>query len=171
MTPHEPATELDRRYSSPEATATPWEEGRARLAAAELYWISTVRPDGRPHVTPLIAVWVEPALYFCTGPQERKARNLADNPHCTFTTGTNALHEGLDLVLEGRAVQVTDDGVLRRIADAYVAKYGEEWRFEPRDGAFHHSDGGEAWVFEVAPVRAFGFGKGVYSQTRWRFDR
>ena len=128
-----------------------------------------MRPDGRPHVTPLIAAWLDRALYFCTGPDERKALNLAENPHCALTTGANALHEGLDIVVEGDAVRVTDDELLRRIAAAYVDKYGEEWRFEARDGAFHHSDGGEAWVFEVAPARALGFGKGVYSQTRWRF--
>ncbi len=29
---------------------------------------STVRPDGRPHVTPLLAVWADDALHFCTGP-------------------------------------------------------------------------------------------------------
>ena len=49
-----------------------------------------------------------------------------------------------------------------------MAKYGEEWRFEVRDGAFHHGPG-EAWVFEVAPSTAYGFAKGDYSHTRWRF--
>jgi hypothetical protein len=33
---------------------------------AEVHWLSTVRPDGRPHVAPLIAVWVDDALVFCT---------------------------------------------------------------------------------------------------------
>jgi hypothetical protein len=37
------------------------------------------------------------------------------------------------------------------------------------DGAFLNNVGGEALVYEVAPVQAFGFGKGAYSQTRWRF--
>ncbi|WP_119726321.1 pyridoxamine 5'-phosphate oxidase family protein [Thermomonospora amylolytica] len=164
-----PTTELDARYSSEDATATAWDEGRAELERAELYWLSTVRPDGRPHVTPLIAVWMDDALYFSTGPQERKARNLDANPHCVLTTGTNR-NEGLDVVLEGRADRVTDEGRLKRLADAFVAKYGEEWRFEVRDGAFWQSAGGTAWVFAVAPVKAFGFGKGdVYSQTRWTF--
>jgi nitroimidazol reductase NimA-like FMN-containing flavoprotein (pyridoxamine 5'-phosphate oxidase superfamily) len=162
-------TALDQRYSSDGATATDWEHARAQLEQAELFWISTVRPDGRPHVTPLIAVWFDDALFFCTGPDERKARNLAENPRCILTTGRNTMGDGLDVVVEGEAVNVRDEERLRRIADAYVAKYGEEWRFEVRDSAFHHQ-GGRALVFEVAPATAFGFGKGdEFSQTRWRF--
>lgn len=143
-------------------TATAWSEGRERLAAAQLYWLSTVRHDGRPHVTPLLSVWLDGALYFCTGPTEQKARNLERNPHCALTTGANALHEGLDLVVEGEAAAVRDDTTLRRIAEAYVQKYGEEWTFQVRDGAFHH-EGGEALVYEVAPTTAFGFRKGDWA--------
>ncbi|MFK3982813.1 pyridoxamine 5'-phosphate oxidase family protein [Micromonospora sp. NPDC050397] len=169
----EPITELDGRYSDHGAEPTPWAEARESLASAELYWLSTVRPDGRPHVTPLLAVWLDHALYVCTGPDERKARNLAVNPHCVLTTGSNALHEGLDLVVEGDAVRLTDDTALARVADAYATKYGEDWRFEARDGAFHHVSGAgqPALMFEIAPTTAFGFGKGSYSQTRWRFPR
>lgn len=50
---NEPETELDQRFSSTDATATSWADGRERVEKAELFWISTVRPDGRPHVTPL----------------------------------------------------------------------------------------------------------------------
>ena len=165
-----PVAELDSRFSSPEATATDWTDARVRLADAQVYWLSTVRPDGRPHVTPLISVWLDDALYFCTGPTERKAKNLAQNPHCVVTTGSNELNEGLDLVLEGRAEQVTDEDQLRRIADGYESKYGSDWHFDVRDGAFY-GDGGEALVYEVAPSTGFGFKKGQYAQTRWRFQR
>jgi nitroimidazol reductase NimA-like FMN-containing flavoprotein (pyridoxamine 5'-phosphate oxidase superfamily) len=167
----EPLAELDPRYSSEGVEPTPWAEARDRLAAAEVFWLSTVRPDGRPHVTPLLAVWHEGALYFCTGPDERKASNLARNPRCSLTTGCNALDEGLDLVVEGEAVSLADDAKLRRIADLYESKYGAEWRFEVREGAFFHG-GGKALVYEVAPKTAFGFGKGEgrFSQTRWRFE-
>jgi nitroimidazol reductase NimA-like FMN-containing flavoprotein (pyridoxamine 5'-phosphate oxidase superfamily) len=170
-----PVTELDARFSSAGASPRPWAEARDQLERAEVFWVSTVRPDGRPHVTPLIAVWLDGALYFCTGADERKGKNLAQNPHCILTTGCNALGEGLDVVVEGDAVQVTDDAQLRRIADAYVSKYGSDWRFEVSDGAFVHEgahEGSPVLVFEVAPVTAFGFGKGgEFSQTRWRFQR
>ena len=75
----EPLAELDARFSSPGVSPTRWAEGRRRLEEAEVYWLSTVRPDGRPHVTPLLSVWLDGAMYFCTGPSERKAKNLARN--------------------------------------------------------------------------------------------
>lgn len=176
MIDKEPVAELDARFSSEDATPRAWAEGRRQLESAEVYWISTVRPDGSPHVTPLLSVWLEDALYFCTGPDERKAKNLAGNDHCVIATGCNTLGEGLDVVVEGEAVRTTDDERLRRVADAYLSKYGEDWHFVVRDGAFHHDPGslqgedpGAAWVFAVAPKKVFGFGKGeTFSQTRWR---
>ena len=169
MTSTEPVAELDARFSSEGATATPWSEAQARLEGAETFWVTTVRPDGRPHVTPLIAVWHEDSLFFCTGPDERKAQNLAANAHCTLTTGCDKLHEGLDLVVEGGATRVTDERRLQAVADVYLSKYGEEWRFEVKGDAFSHNDGGVALVFEVRPTTVFGFAKGDYAQTRWRF--
>jgi Pyridoxamine 5'-phosphate oxidase len=99
----EPSTKLSE-FSSPNAVPTDWSIGRELLVTAELYWLSTVRPDGRPHVTPLLGVWLEGALYFCTVPDKRKAQNLARNPRCILTTGHNIL-DGLDLVLEGTGEQ------------------------------------------------------------------
>jgi nitroimidazol reductase NimA-like FMN-containing flavoprotein (pyridoxamine 5'-phosphate oxidase superfamily) len=166
-----PVTELDARYSDPEAAAADWKDAVARLRTAETFWLSTVRPDGRPHVTPLIAVWYDDALHFCTGADERKARNLRHNQQVVLTTGVNSLSEGADVVVEGEAARVTDDSVLRDLAAAYVEKYGKEWTFEVRDGAFV-GGGGEALVFRVAPRRAFGFAKGeVFGQTRWQFTQ
>lgn len=168
MSETEPVTELDARYSSPGARPTSWAEGRGVLETARVYWLSTVRPEGRPHVTPLLAVWADGALHFCTGATERKARNLAHHPEVVLTTGQNDLDRGLDLVVEGNAVRVNDDAPLRRLAGAYEDKYGSGWHFEVRDGAFH-GGGGAALVYRVAPATAFGFRKGEYSQTRWRF--
>jgi hypothetical protein len=160
-------------YSHPDATPTPWEVGRAQVVGADTFWISTVRPDGRPHVTPLIAVWHDEAIWFTTGPEERKARNLAENAACILTTGRSELREGgLDVVLEGMAEQVSDDAALQPIAEAFAAKYGTgTWHFVVRDGAFaHHDAGGRALVFRVRPVRGLGFRKGtIASQTTWRF--
>ena len=168
MSDHAPIGVLDARYSAADATPTDWPSARDRLRDAELYWLSTVRPDGRPHVTPLIAVWLDAALYRCTGPSEQKARNLAANPHCAVTTGANTLSEGYDLVMEGDAARVSDDAELGRAAEAYLAKYGPDWRFTVRDGHFHGA-GGAAVVYRITPVTAFGFGKDTPSQTRWTF--
>lgn len=167
----EPATRLDPRFSDPRAAAAPWSDAVALLEAAEVFWLTTVRPDGRPHVTPLIAVWHDGALHFCTGPAERKARNLRDNRSVVLTTGGNTLGEGSDLVVEGEAERVTDTGTLRALAAAYAGKYGPAWTFGVGDGVFV-GDGGEALVFRVAPRTAFGFTKGdAFGQTRWRFAR
>ncbi|MFJ4831126.1 pyridoxamine 5'-phosphate oxidase family protein [Streptomyces sp. NPDC088747] len=171
----QPRTDLDARYGSPGATPTPWPEARARLAAAELYWLSTVRPDGRPHVTPLIGVWRDGALHFATGARERKAVNLALNPHVVLTTGSNTWAAGYDLVVEGEAVRVTDGARLRALAGAWEEKYGADWHFDVREDAefqgTFQGEGGPALVFAVAPRTVFGFGKGEpFSQTRWRFE-
>ena len=170
MADEERAAELHPQFSSDDATPTPWAEARERLEMAEVYWLSTVRPDGRPHVTPIVAVWSDDALYFTTGQTERKAKNLAQNTHCVVTTGCNVL-EGLDVVVEGDAVRVTDEARLQRLANEYVAKYGELFRFTVRDGGFHiEGSETEVLVYEVAPAKAFGFGKSAsFSQTRWRF--
>lgn len=161
--------ELDDRYSSDGARPTEWADAVRHLEKAQVFWLSTVRRDGRPHVTPLLAVWLDDAVCFCTGHSEQKARNLDQNPHCSLTTGCNELDTGLDLVVEGVAVDLRDEVRLRLLAGAYEAKYGREWHFEVRDGAFHH-EGGEARVFEVSPTRVYAFGKGEpFTHTRWRF--
>lgn len=159
---------LDPRFSSDGATATPWSQAEKRLDEAEIYWLSTVRPDGRPHVTPLIAVWLDGGLFFSTGASERKAMNLESNTHCVLTTGCNVMNEGLDLVVEGDAVRVSDDSRLQIVADLYKSKYG--WDYTVSHGSLRGDAGNVAQVYEVKPNTVFGFGKGeTFSQTRWRF--
>lgn len=118
-----PTPELHAGFSAPGARPTRWEDVVGVLASAELFWISTVRTNGRPHVTPLPAVWRDGALYFCTGPGEQKALNLRANDQCVLTTGTNRWKAGLDVVVEGRAEQVTDDEMLRALAAMWKMKY------------------------------------------------
>lgn len=163
-----PAGELDPRFSEPGAPPTAWVEVERTLGRAELYWLSTVRADGRPHVTPLIAVWLDGVAYLCSGPDEQKVRNLERGPVCALTTGRNDLVDGLDVVVEGLATRVTDEARLRLVAAAYEEKYGTDWVFAVEDGAFFHDHGGRALVFEIAPTTVFAFNKGPYSVTRWR---
>ncbi|WUW24480.1 pyridoxamine 5'-phosphate oxidase family protein [Streptomyces sp. NBC_01463] len=170
MSAPEPVAELDPRYSSPGAAPGAWEDARRLLSGAELYWLSTVRPDGRPHVTPLIGVWWQGALHFCTGADERKARNLAANDEVVLTTGTNSWSAGYDVVVEGRAERVADGEALARLAQVWEEKYGPDWRFDVADGVFVGAQGNRAEVFAVSPRTVFGFGKGdPFTQTRWRF--
>src|SRR5215212_6931274 len=68
-------------------------------------YLSTVRPDGRPHATGIGVRWYDGDLYFLSGPGTRKSRNLAANPAGTIAM---RLPDGLDLVLDGEAAP-TDD--------------------------------------------------------------
>jgi nitroimidazol reductase NimA-like FMN-containing flavoprotein (pyridoxamine 5'-phosphate oxidase superfamily) len=80
---------LDARYSEENAQPTPWPDAVTHMERAGLFWVSSVRADGRPHVTPVVAVWMDGALYFSSGPGEQKSKNLAANRHCAVTTGCN----------------------------------------------------------------------------------
>jgi len=171
MTEPVPDTELIGAFSSPDAKPTERSQALHELTTAEVYWLSTVRPDGRSHVTPLLAIWLEGALYFCTGTNERKAKNLSANGHCVLTTGQNTL-DGLDLVIEGAADSVSDPDELGRIASTYESKYGSH--FAAPDGTWSGLGDAirraEVLVYRVAPKTGFGFGKGgEFSQTRWSF--
>lgn len=165
----EPITEIDARYSAEGAVATPWEQARELLEQAETYWLTTVRPDGRPHVTTLVSLWHEGAMYFATGPEERKALNLEANRNVALTTGVSSMGGGLDVVVEGVAERATDPATLKALSEAYVAKYGPDWAFQVGEGGVLHEDGRLALVFQVVPRVVFSFRKGDFAQTRYRF--
>jgi general stress protein 26 len=159
---------FDSRFSAPGASATPWDETERALQDAELYWITTVRGDGRPHVTPLIGIWFEGAMHFTTGLEEQKACNLEHNANVALTTGTNSWAKGLDVVVEGRAVRVADRPALERLAGAIEDKYGSVWHFDVGEGLFLHGDGGEAAVFRVEAAKVMAFAKNPHAQTTYR---
>ncbi|HWC67241.1 MAG TPA: pyridoxamine 5'-phosphate oxidase family protein [Acidimicrobiales bacterium] len=180
----EPVTELDPRFSSPDATPPAWTDVVAAMQAAEIFWLSTVRRDGRPHVTPLPAMWLDGALHFCTGQGEQKANNLEHDEHCILTTGTDRFRSGMDVVVEGRAERVTDLSLLEPLAAMWREKL--DWQFEAVEGGFRDASdpsdasdpadgGGErriAMVFAVRPDKVLAFSKGEpFSQTRYRFTR
>lgn len=165
-----PTTTLDRRFSDDGAQAVSWPDTVRVIETAPVFWLTTVRADGRPHSTPLVAVWLDDALHFATGETEQKARNLAANPHVLLSTGDNRWEAGLDVVVEGDAVRVTGDDQLGRLADAWRTKWDGQWVFEARDGEFHFpDDGATALVFRVEPTTVLAFGKGVFTHTSHRF--
>src|SRR3954452_16192326 len=103
-------------FSDPDATALPWESAVAVLETSEMFWLSTVRRDGRPHVAPLPAVWLAGKLHFCTGEYEQEGRNIARNPACVLTTGTPTYRWGIDVIVEGTAARVVDRDKLERLS-------------------------------------------------------
>ena len=168
MTATVPTTDLDGRFSDPQAGPTAWPDALRTLQDAELYWLTTVRANGRPHVTPLVGVLDDNAVHFVTGFDEQKARNLQHNPQVALTTGQNAWARGLDVVVEGGAIRVTDGVTLQRLADAFEAKYGSDWHFDVADDAVV-SQGQPAAVFRVEPHKVLAFAKEPHAQTAYRF--
>jgi len=167
---------IDPRYGDASATAPPWDDVERLLTDAQLYWIITVRADGRPHAVPLVGVWRESAFYFCTGEDEQKQRNLEANDRVAVTTGSTGAagwDSGKDLVVEGSAARVRDAAALQTLAAAWSAKYGEDWRFEVRGEEFFElsSSGaggtGGARVYRVSPTKVIVFGDD-HGQTTYR---
>jgi hypothetical protein len=162
---------LDTRFS--EATEpTDWATVRGLLEAAELYWLTTVRMVGRPHVAPLIGAWIDETFVFCTGPEEQKALNLANSASVTVTTGVNTWKDGVDVVVEGRAERLVGVTTLRPLTDAIREKYDGEWDFTPQEDGFGHSAGEIqhiAHAFRVTPTKVLAFAKSPHGQTSFRF--
>jgi hypothetical protein len=112
---------------------------------------------------------LDDTLYFSTGGTEQKALNLRTNPNVVLTTGCNSWDHGLDIVVEGPVVQITDDILLGRLAAAWSTKWDGRWRYEVRDGQFHHPGRGDASVYAVRPSKVMAFGKGTFTHTTHRF--
>ena len=172
MADPEPASELlfgeddATPMSTDEATVKSWTDARTCLESAPKVWLSTVRPNGRPHVMPVLLVWVDHTPWFTTRPTSHKARNIAHNPRCVLTVAS----ADLDLVVEGAATWAADESVLLRVASAFREKY--EWELTVRDGFVHdHGLPGppEYGFYRVTPMRAFGYGPDGLTATRWRF--
>ena len=137
----------------------PWSWAEERLVASHDYWLASVWPDGRPHVMPVWAVWLDGALWFSSGGRSRKARNLLADPRCTITTddATNPV------VVEGTAERVTDRAQLEAGLAAENAKYGTDYGEELIVAE-------NPW-FRVRPHWVFGLASDDFtgSPTRWRF--
>jgi general stress protein 26 len=163
----EPTARLVGEFSEPNATALPWSEVVHVLESSEMFWLSTVRRDGRPHVAPLPAMWLDGKLHFCTGAHEQKAKNIEANRDCVLTTGTNSYRSGIDVVVEGAIERVTDNDMLVRLARLWSDKI--DWVFEVGEGVFLNTEaaGQAALVFAVTPSKILAFRKAPYSQTRY----
>ena len=141
-------------------SATPWSEGRQRLETPErerIYWLATVSPDGRPHVRPILGLWLDGAFYFITAETTRKGRNLAADSRCAITSSTTS--PAVDVIVEGEAVKVTGNAKVRWVADAFASTMQRP--LEVRDGAVVGPNAPTAWpppyaVFELTRRTVFG---------------
>ena len=133
----------------------------ARLRASMNYWLSTTRPDGRPHAAPVWGVWLDDALWFGTAGQ--KVKNLKAMPYAVVH-----LESGDDVaIIEGRVDRVSDPAALGRVADAYRAKYVDGESGEP----FELQRGPEPidCMYRLTPERGWAWLEGAFASanTRW----
>ncbi len=135
----------------------PWSYARERLEKSHNYLLSTVRPDGAPHLAPVWGLWWEEKFYFSTGRQSRKGRNLAANARCVVSTDTiNDV-----VIVEGTAEELPVAAIPQPLFEAYPEKY-PPWKLDPDLGP----------VFVVRPRVVFAFPESdfVGASTRWHFD-
>jgi nitroimidazol reductase NimA-like FMN-containing flavoprotein (pyridoxamine 5'-phosphate oxidase superfamily) len=175
--------EREQSMVGDESGTTSWEVARKRLANPEhqrTSWLATTRPDGRPHLMPVITTWIDGALHLVVGEGTRKGRNLAADDRCVIAMSSTTL-PSLDIVLEGRAEPVTDDDAVRQIAED-LSKSG--WPLEAKgdkvDGPNAPTAGPPPYtIFRMVPSKAFGlpgmYGMDQFAQselpkpTRWGF--
>ena len=165
----EPVTTLDPRYSDPTAAPTPWSVTCAALEAAELAWLVTLRPDGRPHATPVVPVWVDNSVHFTTGATEQKGNNLRDDNRVLLQLGGLDWQGGLDIAVEGRASLASDPAVLDRLAAAWRRRWDGSWAYEVHGDRLHHPQGFEVLTYSVRPGRVLTFAEGTFGHTLHRF--
>jgi nitroimidazol reductase NimA-like FMN-containing flavoprotein (pyridoxamine 5'-phosphate oxidase superfamily) len=130
-------------------------------------WLTTINPDGTPHVTPLGVVKRDGIWYFNSGPGTRKSRNIAADPRCVISVATHPF----DLVVEGSAQRVADAAELGAVAATFV---GQGWPAKVEgDGLTAEysapSAGPPPWhVYRIEPTRVYAFGTAEpYGATRF----
>ena len=185
------ATKITTKKAAPKRAATPkgtgpigrnldiygsaplrWSRALKQLEAgtAASYWLATTKPDRRPHVAAVGALWVDGKIYFTSSAKARKGRNLAANPNCVLSVTL----KGLDLVVEGSAVRITDRPTLLRLAQRYAA---QGWPASVSGEALTAkysapSAGPPPWnLYVVRPITAFGVATAKpWGATRWQFE-
>src|SRR5947209_7980056 len=95
-----------------------------RLRSDEMIWLTSVRPDGRPHSIPVWFLWESATLLIFSKPNTQKIRNLRQNPSVTLTLDDTK--KGV-VILEGTA-ELLGQGDGSEALQAYGEKYHEGLR-------------------------------------------
>ncbi len=140
----------------------PWEHVETRLREAKNYWLSSVRPDGRPHAVPRWAVYVDGKIYYDGSPQTRHAQNLTGNPNVVLhlESGDQAL------IVEGAAGQAgkPPPELAAKLVEAYRAKYAS---FGYAPGPNQWDEGG---LFVFTPHKVITWTNFMDDPTRFELD-
>ena len=157
-----PVTEAG--YGIPESLSgtLSWNWVQERMRDALIYWVASVRPDGRPHVTPIWGAWVDDSFWMEGGSNTRRFKNLADNSASVVT-----VERGDDaIIVEGDAERVyeLDAALTQRLLDGY-AKYIESHDYKA--DADNWKDGG---IWRVRPRKVLAWSNYPQDATRWTFS-
>lgn len=140
----------------------PWAWAEERLADAPVYWVATVTPANRPHVTPIWGVWVDGAFWMEGGARTRRFTNLIANAAAVVT-----IERGDDaVILEGDAELVTDldEPTIERLLAAYR-------KYVPTHGYEATANNWRDGIWRVTPRKVLGWSSFPADTTRWTFDR
>ncbi len=95
-----------------------------RLRKNLIIWLSSVRPDGRPHLVPVWFLWDGKNILIFSQPNTQKIRNLRQNTNVILALDDTK--DGEDVVmLEGKA-EFLNDPAVNPTLPAYAAKYNSE---------------------------------------------
>ena len=102
--------------------ASPRPSVREALERDPIVWVSSVRPDGAPHVLPLWFHWDGEAILVFSKPHAQKVRNLRANPRAMVAIGEPGLDFDVELI-EAHA-EFLDVPSLQVLPEAFLDKYG-----------------------------------------------
>jgi PPOX class probable F420-dependent enzyme len=91
-----------------------------RVNEAEIAWLTTLRPDGSPHTTPVWFVHIAGLIWVATGTQNTKVRNVAQDPRVSLAIDGTA---DAPLVAQGAAALIDTADAEPRVSAAFSAKY------------------------------------------------
>ncbi len=130
-------------------------------------WLTTINPDGSPHVMPVGVISVNGIRYFTSGPDTRKSRNISRDPRCVISIAT----QPFDLVVEGTAERVVDASELQTVAESYVTQgWPASVAGDALTAAFSAPAAGPPpWnLYRIVPSTAFALGTAEpYGATRF----
>ena len=92
-----------------------------RLRAEPIIWLSTARPDGRPHLVPVWFLWDGRTILIFSEPGAQKVRNLQHSRYVVLALDT--ADEGEDVVIVEGEATLLQDGTVDSTLPAYAEKY------------------------------------------------
>ena len=140
----------------------PWAGATDRLARSHDFWLATVWPEGRPHVTPIWGVWRDDGLWFSCSRHSRKRRNLEVNAAVVATTD-DPLNP---VIVEGQASLVEDRDLIAAFAESADTKYGTSYGLE-----FYGAPANACFRIEVVAALGISSDDFTGSPTKWMFRR